>query len=424
VIAWRKSSFSDTASSCVEVRRESDVVYVRDSKLGDHSPIQEWPVEDWLFLTDAIASKQPKFSGYRKLDDGGIRLGWARLGHSPLWFNAGEWLAFEYGVRAGELDPETLSSPVAASRGGEPAAGRPVGSDTADGSGHAAAGAGITGRDTPVPVAAQKPLADAAWSRELVASRPLDGAASADGSGLRPSPATGAGEVGATSSRPAPIAAELGSLDDELDTLISPGSCGCTEMVADAACTEHGMKAFLRALLSIEDSPAGRDPSGVIATTVDSPGAVATTVQPGSDAAGAGVPPDLVPAARPGVVLYEDEHSDRSRGMKCGQCNQYTGNSNQGHYWKYCQVTRRMETFHFCCPDACDRADAWRYQYECLAERLRDLGIEPDMNNAYGVRVKTDERWLTLLAAAKAIDNDAEAWARAVAPLVSPDGAL
>jgi hypothetical protein len=123
-------------------------------------------------------------------------------------------------------------------------------------------------------------------------------------------------------------------------------------------------------------------------------------------------------------VLYEDEHSDRSRGMKCGQCNQYTGNSNQGHYWKYCQVTRRMETFHFCCPDACDRADAWRYQYECLAERLRDLGIEPDMNNAYGVRVKTDERWLTLLAAAKAIDNDAEAWARAVAPLVSPDGAL
>jgi hypothetical protein len=134
VIAWRKSSFSDTASSCVEVRRESDVVYVRDSKLGDHSPIQEWPVEDWLFLTDAIASKQPKFSGYLKLDDGGIRLGWARLGHSPLWFNADEWTAFEYGVRAGELDPETLSSPVAVSRGGEPAAGRPVGSDTADGS--------------------------------------------------------------------------------------------------------------------------------------------------------------------------------------------------------------------------------------------------------------------------------------------------
>lgn len=37
----------------------------------------------------------------------------------------------------------------------------------------------------------------------------------------------------------------------------------------------------------------------------------------------------------------------------CAQCKQHTGNANQGHYWAYCKITRRSETFHFCCPDAC-----------------------------------------------------------------------
>jgi hypothetical protein len=294
VIAWRKSSFSDTASSCVEVRRESDVVYVRDSKLGDHSPIQEWPVEDWLFLTDAIASKQPKFSGYRKLDDGGIRLGWARLGHSPLWFNAGEWLAFEYGVRAGELDPETLSSPVAASRGGEPAAGRPVGSDTADGSGHAAAGAGITGRDTPAPVAAEpivcmarkfipagvhvSPMHLSRNENEHVCG--LSGL----NYGTHVMQHAGVHRCQCGTSFPAEESfGDLGSLDDDLDLLLH--------------------------------SPAGRSP---LTAEVD---AIGVAVQPGSDAAGTGASPDLVPAAPgdrhelPGFVgealdIFRDAYDD------------------------------------------------------------------------------------------------------------------
>jgi hypothetical protein len=174
--AWRKSSFSDTPNSCVEVRHESDVVYVRDSKLGEDSPVLRFAAASWLVLTDAIVAPR----------DGDP---W-KIVHRK---------AFVYGVRAGEFDGEKLSEGVSA------------GSGSVAGSGEAATGA----------------VDGSGWS--------------SDGPGS-----------------PVPVAAELGSLDDDLDTLISPGSCGCTEMVADAACTEHGMKAFLRALLSIEDSPAGR----------------------------------------------------------------------------------------------------------------------------------------------------------------------
>lgn len=42
------------------------------------------------------------------------------------------------------------------------------------------------------------------------------------------------------------------------------------------------------------------------------------------------------------------------RCMICGRCGHHTGNSHQGHYWKFCNVTKKSETFHFCCPDACE----------------------------------------------------------------------
>jgi hypothetical protein len=42
------------------------------------------------------------------------------------------------------------------------------------------------------------------------------------------------------------------------------------------------------------------------------------------------------------------------RCMVCGRCNHHTGNSNQGHYWAYCHITKQMEDFHFCCPDDCE----------------------------------------------------------------------
>lgn len=42
------------------------------------------------------------------------------------------------------------------------------------------------------------------------------------------------------------------------------------------------------------------------------------------------------------------------RCLVCGQCGHHTGNSNQGHYWSYCKVTKTMRDFHFCCPEGCE----------------------------------------------------------------------
>lgn len=39
---WRKSSFSSADSNCVELADTGDVIGVRDSKLGDDSPVLEF----------------------------------------------------------------------------------------------------------------------------------------------------------------------------------------------------------------------------------------------------------------------------------------------------------------------------------------------------------------------------------------------
>jgi hypothetical protein len=41
----------------------------------------------------------------------------------------------------------------------------------------------------------------------------------------------------------------------------------------------------------------------------------------------------------------------RCRCTVCPRCHHHTGNSHQGHYWGFCQVTRTVREFHFCCPD-------------------------------------------------------------------------
>lgn len=41
-------------------------------------------------------------------------------------------------------------------------------------------------------------------------------------------------------------------------------------------------------------------------------------------------------------------------GLTCSRCRQPTGNDNQGHYWKWCKLTRRYGRFHFCCPGNCE----------------------------------------------------------------------
>jgi hypothetical protein len=438
-VGWTASSRC-AGGDCVQVRHDDGVVYVRDSKLGDDSPVQEWPLTYWEFLCDAIVADLPRFSGYRKLDGYGcVELRWAHIHPAPLIFDAGEWKAFVLGVRAGEFDPATLSSkfqsssfgrgvieeegagaplsggapaqpqlssPVAASRGGEPAAGRPVGSDTADGSGHAAAGAGITGRDTPAPVAAEKPLADAAPDGGLVAEIPLGGAASADGSGLRPSPATGTGD-GLRGGVPVPVAAESSPPDDWFARQLD-ADCASIDTPADRlagrgsllpASTPDDPRSggqpgpYVAEITWSEDPSLGEPQGSPVGRPVDASTDevdLSSAVQPGSDAAGTGTPPVPVPAAQPRPIISDEAVE---------------------------VLARRLHRSRYYGPMVDDVRDDHRWN-ELLIDREREEYRDAARAHLAAVYPLLRERWEAWSA------DDEEAWARAVAPLVSPDGVL
>ena len=53
IAAWRKSAYSKEAN-CVEVGRAAAVVGVRDSNLGDSSPVLVFPGVAWGRFTAAI----------------------------------------------------------------------------------------------------------------------------------------------------------------------------------------------------------------------------------------------------------------------------------------------------------------------------------------------------------------------------------
>jgi hypothetical protein len=343
--AWRKSSFSDTPNSCVEVRHESDVVYVRDSKLGEDSPVQEWPLTYWEFLCDAIVADLPRFSGFRKLDDGGVELRWAHIHPAPLIFDAGEWKAFVLGVRAGEFDPDRLTERFqsSSSRRGVAEEDR-EGSDSAAGPDQAATGAGVPA-SPPAPVAAQPRLwhMGRAWSGH--------------------------------------------EIEDACPCEQEP--CGLVA-TPDPECVQHSRAKTIRQSHPAESCPALG--AGITWINEDVP-AGRHDEDPAPPLGDSSVLP-IPTAGRPGLIQYEDEGSDRSRGMCCGQCDQYTGNFHQG-----------------------DLAAAWRTQYEILVERFAELGVKVD--DTYASLISpVDKRWRSLVAAAKAIDDDAEAWTKAVAPLV------
>jgi hypothetical protein len=57
-IAWRKSSRSADAGNCVEVAERPDAVLVRDSKLGDGSPVLEFARAAWdMFVVGVKAGE-------------------------------------------------------------------------------------------------------------------------------------------------------------------------------------------------------------------------------------------------------------------------------------------------------------------------------------------------------------------------------
>lgn len=111
---------------------------------------------------------------------------------------------------------------------------------------------------------------------------------------------------------------------------------------------------------------------------------------------------DQTKPATTGVVQYQP---DGERDMRCGRCGKPTGNNHQSHYWKFCKVTGQMETFHFCCPGDCDRAAAWRQQYEVLVKRFAELGITVSEMNAFLVP-PSNERWRALRTVAEQLDRN------------------
>lgn len=51
---WRKASYSNNGASCVEVRYLDGVVQVRDTKLGETSPVLSFTPDEWRALTDGV----------------------------------------------------------------------------------------------------------------------------------------------------------------------------------------------------------------------------------------------------------------------------------------------------------------------------------------------------------------------------------
>jgi hypothetical protein len=92
---WIKSSFSSDTANCVEVRHGHGQVYVRDSKLGDDSPVQRWELGEWRDLLRLIKWEWTP-DGVSRLADGCVEFGLER--HDKLTFTADEWKAFREGV--------------------------------------------------------------------------------------------------------------------------------------------------------------------------------------------------------------------------------------------------------------------------------------------------------------------------------------
>jgi hypothetical protein len=263
-VGWTSSSLC-AGGDCVEVKSDKAQILVRDSKLGDDSPVLRFGVVSWWVFTDAITTP-PKDDLWKPVHrsiayEGNDVILSTSVRSPQLRFNWGEWKAFVLGVRAGEFDPEKLSEGVSA------------GSGSVAGSGEAAAGTDVSWGGA-VPVAAE-PLTVHKLTYQVPVAR---------------------GECEACGAEVAyNLAAHIVSHTTETEC-DSPTIGGYTPM---------SEKTLADLLALPEDSPAGW-PVDVSTDEVD----LSSAVQPGSDAAGTGVPPDPVPVAREFPVALLADASD------------------------------------------------------------------------------------------------------------------
>lgn len=109
-VGWKASSFC-SSGGCVEASHRDGMVLVRDSKLGDGSPVLSFPPSSWLsdVLAPVLLDRLPRTVGVvTDMPDGVDIYEWD--GHTVdgeptrLRFTDEEWEAFRKGVEAGEFD--------------------------------------------------------------------------------------------------------------------------------------------------------------------------------------------------------------------------------------------------------------------------------------------------------------------------------
>jgi hypothetical protein len=300
VVAWRRS-LACHQGSCVEVAKAGSIVLVQDSK--NPGVYQAWSQREWGELLRCIkVGWRPE--GVSDLVGGCVEFGLDRHDDKQS-YTAAEWKAFEEDVIDDKFEFDKLPE------FGELSEGVSAGPGSVAGSGEAATGA-------------------------------VDGSGHcSDGPGS-----------------PVPVAAELGSLDDELDTLI---------WSEDPSLGEP------------QGPPAGR-PVDASTDEVD----LSSAVQPGSDAAGTGTPPVPVPAAQPRPIISDEAVE---------------------------VLARRLHRSRYYGPMVDDVRDDHRWN-ELLIDREREEYRDAARAHLAAVYPLLRERWEAWSA------DDEEAWARAVAPLV------
>jgi hypothetical protein len=255
VTAWARSSRCSGGDCVLVARTNGDhaMVLVRDSKQGDVGAgghVQTWAREEWAELLRAVRMGEDHPALEER--DGEMLVGLHR--HEVLRFTLEEWRSFVAGAIAGELEfgqlpdvsawlaapgepsptgccGESCHEDVPAGRAddhapplgssdsraatGQPGplddeldlllispAGRDLPRDAVEGFPEAVATAGQPGPEPPAETIPGK------RGRGSDADAQPEGVRTAESPGWRPDAATGAGEVGATSSRPVPVAAE------------------------------------------------------------------------------------------------------------------------------------------------------------------------------------------------------------------------
>lgn len=107
---WQKSSYSNPSGNCLEAKIEAGIILIRDTKLGELSPVLQLPLPGWqVFLAEVkgFVTFPASNSIYTSDAYDGMRLESVRS-TDVLVFTVAEWDAFLAGARAGEFDPQSV----------------------------------------------------------------------------------------------------------------------------------------------------------------------------------------------------------------------------------------------------------------------------------------------------------------------------